>query len=396
MAAVLSKRRAWLGGTRFGVHLSFWVLACGLALAGAATAQPKELDASHTWKVDASFSQDAVGQGLPVLLLGGDSWPQYRIGRPSTARAALWARAELVATHSSGWRFGTIARQEAALSASADTVDLAVAYVTASNPGVTRSFQLATQARQWRASGLKLGTPWLALNSTESLKWQADIQYLQLRNLETTSAAGVVKYQGNGVYDLDLHAEQANQGVTGPFLAASNTSGWGASLSGQLAAELAPQLWFTLAVDDLLSTLQWSGLATDTSVIQSATVTRAADGSLDYGPLRKGRQYLSDIRTEIGAGVTAKLSWRPSPSGTQTGAATMRYARKYDLEQLWLGWDAERPEVLGLAWSAELEPQLGALALRLRGTHWSLAWAGDGRGAASQYTRTMVAWTGSF
>lgn len=373
-----------------------WTLIYGIALAGTAAAQAGVVDAGRRWALDASFNLEAVGQGLPVLLLGGDSWPQYSTDPPPTARAALWARAELQATHPSGWRFGTITRQEATLAASADTVDLVAAYVTASNPGAPRAFRVAAQAHQWRGSGLKLGTPWLALNSTGSLKWQADFQYLQLSNLETTSANGAVKYQGNGVYDLDLHAEQAKQGITGPYLAASNTSGWGASLSAQLAAELAPQLHFAVAVEDLLSTLQWSALATDSSAIQSATVTRAADGTLDYGPLVKGRQYLSDVRKEIGPGVSANLSWRPLASDAQAGAATLRYVRKYDIEQLWLGWAAERPGALGVAWSAAFEPQLGALALRLRGTHWSVDWAGDGHGAASQYSRTAVAWAGSF
>lgn len=376
--------------------LLVWTLVGGVAMAGRAGAQSSVPETGRRWTVDASVNLEAIGQGLPVLMLAGDTWPQYRTDRPSTARAALWARAELQATHPSGWRFATVARQEASLVASADAVDLAAAYATSSNPGVPRTYRVDAQAHQWRANGLKLGTPWLTLDSTESVKWQADLQYLQLTKLATTSANGTVQYQGNGVYDLDLHAVQANLGVSGPYLAASNTSGWGASLSGQLAAELAPQLHLTVAVDDLLSTLQWSGLATDSSAIQSAAVTRAADGTLDYGPLIQGRKYLSDIRKEIGPTATAKLAWRPSASFTPPGAATARYVRKYDIEQLWLGWDAERPGELGLTWSAELEPQVGALALRLHGAHWSVQWAGDGRGAASQYARTALGWTGSF
>lgn len=65
---------ALVGATAMPVHAQHW----------SGTSHP----ASPTnWQLDISASDEAVGLGLPVLVLDRPDWPDFRSGAPPTARA---------------------------------------------------------------------------------------------------------------------------------------------------------------------------------------------------------------------------------------------------------------------------------------------------------------------
>jgi len=85
-------------------------------------AQPTITGAANNWKIGAFYNEESVGQGLPVLALERSDWPSYRSGPTINSHAWRSIRAELNATHTSGWRVGALVRTEAWLDANADAV----------------------------------------------------------------------------------------------------------------------------------------------------------------------------------------------------------------------------------------------------------------------------------
>ncbi|MDB5868563.1 MAG: hypothetical protein JWP96_895 [Polaromonas sp.] len=348
------------------------------------------------WKLSAMASEASLGHGVPVLALDRPDWPSYLSGSVAHPRAWRTLQAELGATHPSGWRFGALARAEASLQASPDAVTAAALEATSSEPDINRRYELNAHSQSWQGRGIRVGTPWLALDKPARWHWQADAQLLRLQQFRTVDLSGNVSYQGGGVYDFKVQSQRSNPGLTGPFLPASGRAGLGSSLSIALKGEPAPGWQVQLRANDLLSKLTWSNLATDTAMLDSQVTSRTADGSLDYAPLVKGQQALMRVTGRIGVHWQATVSRAVFTSGDDSRTITLRVDRKAGLNQSWVGWKNGDAEQNRFHWRVEVEPVRRAASLGLAWKGWHAALATDGKGTGSELRALNLGWQADF
>lgn len=379
---------------------SSWVCVIGAIFSLPSVAQELPSSAPEThrtpWTVSASASDDAIGQGLPVLALGRDDWPNYRTKESSQPRAWRSLQAELGATHPSGWRVGALIRADAWLQASPDTVTIAAMDALNARPQTASSYTLYGRSLGWQGQGMRVGTPWLKLDTEQRWHWQADAQLLRLKRFRTVDLSGNMSYQSSDVYDFNVHGQRSNPTITDPFLPASGNAGLGASLSLAVQGEPAPGWQVQLRANDLLSRLDWPELATDTMVLDSQVSSRAPDGSLDYGPLVKGQKTLMHVTRRIGVHWQAKASWSAFAASGQPGALTLQAERKAGIDQYWLGWDSGESSRSKLHWRVAVEPLRRVASLGLDWQGWQVFLASDGKGAESQFRSVRLGWRGEF
>ena len=348
------------------------------------------------WTLSATASEESIGQGLPVLALDRDDWPSYRSGQSSHPRAWRSLQAELGATHPSGWRISTLARAEAWLQASPDTVTAAALEATKAEPEAGRRYDLNASSQSWQGQGVRAGTPWMKLDTAERWHWQADVQLLRLQQLRTIDLSGNVSYLSTDDYDFNVHSQRSNPNITDPYLSASGSSGLGSSLSVAVHGEPAEGWQVQLRADDLLSRLDWPDLATDTAVLDSQVISRAPDGSLDYAPLIKGQKTLMHVTRRIGVHWQAKaqlVRFRPQrPAGRGDAAHRPQGWAEPVLARLGQ-WRCRtsRPR-----WSLAIEPVRRVASLGLVWRGWQALLATDGKGARSEFRYLHLGWQGEF
>lgn len=351
--------------------------------------------AKSNWTIGGVFEDELVGQGVPVLAIDRPDWPNYLSKQPGTAKAWRTLKAELTATNPAGWRVAALARSEAWLRASPDAVTIAVLDETNSDPAFAGNFKILASSQNWQGEGVKLGTPWSELDKFKQWQWQIDAQFMRLRQLRTNALSGELQYQGAGVYDFDLNSQRSSKSITSPFLAASGSSGLGVAMSVAVQGRPAPGWHVRLRADDLMSRLQWSNLATETSTLNSQVTSRAPDGSLDYAPLRQGQNALTDLNRRIGAHWQAHIAWAPFESTGRPGSATYRVSRKAGINQNWVGWDSGVDIPTALRWKFEVEPIRSAVQIGITWGEWQAVAATDGKGRATEYRRFLIGWTTS-
>lgn len=374
---------ALVGTTAMPVYAQHW----------SATSHPAS---STNWQLDFSASDEAIGQGLPVLALDRPDWPDFRSGAPPTARAWRSIRAELGATHPSGWRLSALTRAEAQLEASADAVTLAALNARNVNPGAPGAYAPVARSQSWRGTGVAVRTPWLQFEPTKAWQWQADLALLQLQDLRIGQLAGEVGYRGGNTYYFAVQADRSDPTISGPYLPASGPSGLGASLSLAVEGQPAPGWRVQLRADDLASWLSWADLANDKSTLDSNVVSRAPDGSLDYAPQLVGQLARTQAQARIGAHWQVNLAWSVFEDAAGAAAVTLRASSKAGIQQAWLGWDSGAPSPASWQWHLEWEPAWKAARLALARGAWQAALASDGRGLQSQYQLLTLAWRTDF
>lgn len=348
------------------------------------------------WTIGVAFEDELVGQGVPVLALDRPDWPNYLTKQAGTAKAWRSLKAEVAATNPAGWRVAALARSEAWLRASHDAVTIAELDATSADPAMAGNFNIQANSQNWQGEGIKLGTPWAKLSEAGQWQWQIDAQVMRLRQLRTNALSGDLQYQGSGVYDFDLNSQRSSKSITSPFLAASGSSGLGVSMSVAVQGRPAPGWRIKLRADDLMSRLQWSDLATETSTLNSQITSRAPDGSLDYAPLRKGQNALTNVSRRIGAQWQAHIAWAPFERTGQAGAVTYRVSRKAGINQNWVGWSSGDADPAALRWRFEVEPNRSAVQLGINWGDWQAIVASDGKGLATEYRKLHVGWTTSY
>lgn len=372
-----------VGATTMPVHAQRWRV-------------PEHPASPTNWQLDISASDEAVGLGLPVLALDRPDWPDFRSGAPSTARAWRSIRAELGATHSSGWRLSALTRAEAQLAASADAVTLAALNARNANPATPGAYAPVALSQSWRGTGVAIRTPWQQLVPTQAWQWQADLALLQLQDLRLGQLAGQVGYRGGGAYDFAVQADRSDPTISGSYLPASGPSGMGASLSLAVEGQPAPGWRVQLRADDLASWLSWADLANDKSTLDSNVVSRAPDGSLDYAPQLVGQLARTQAEARIGAHWQVNLAWSVFEDAAGAAAVTLRASSKAGIQQAWLGWDSGAPSPASWQWHLQWEPTWQAARLALARGGWQAALASDGRGLQSQYQLLTLAWHTDF
>ena len=348
------------------------------------------------WTVSATLGEESIGQGLPVLALDRPDWPSYLSGQEAHPRAWRSIYAELSATHPSGWHLGALVRAEAWLQASPDVVTAAALDATDSKPETGRRYNLNASSQSWQGQGIKVGTPWLALDAARRWHWQADAQLMRLKRLRSIDLSGSLLYRASDLYDFNIQSQRSSPGITGPFLGASGRSGLGGSLSVALQGEPAPGWQLQLRADDLLSRLVWPDLATDAVTLNSEVISRAPDGSLNYAPLIKGQKSLQRVTARIGTHWQAKASWAAFASSGQPGAVTLRANRKAGLNQYWLGWDNSETARNKLHWRLEIEPIRRVASAGMAWGGWYALLATDGKGKGSEFKTVNLGWRTEF
>lgn len=372
------------------------VLTCAMAPSHSQEMAVSALDrARSNWTIGGVFEDELVGQGVPVLAIDRPDWPNYLFKQPGTAKAWRTLKAELTATNPAGWRVAALARSEAWLRASPDAVTIAVLDETNSDPAIAGNFEILASSQNWQGEGIKFGTPWSELGKFKQWQWQIDAQFMRLRQLRTNALSGELQYQGAGVYDFDLNSQRSSKSITSPFLAASGSSGLGVAMSVAVQGRPAPGWHVRLRADDLMSRLQWSNLATETSTLNSQVTSRAPDGSLDYAPLRQGQNALTDVNRRIGAHWHANIAWAPFESTGRPGSVTYRASRKAGINQNWVGWDSVVDIPTALRWKFEVEPIRSAVQIGITWGEWQAVAATDGKGRATEYRRFLIGWTTS-
>ena len=255
-------------------------LLAGVTCSLSSLANTLAIEKTPGWQISASFSEESVGQGLPVLALEQDDWPNYLPNPVRDGRASRRLKAQLLATHPSGWRLAAITRAQAWMEASADAIAIVALQKQGRAPSEPRQFQLFASSQSWSGEGLLLGTPWWTIGAAGLWQWQADITLLNLTQLRLADASGTVHYRGSGTYDFELRSQRSNTDITGRFLPASGNVGTGASFSLALQGEPFPSWYISMRVDDLSSVLQWGDLPTDSNTLNSAVTTRTQDAYL--------------------------------------------------------------------------------------------------------------------
>lgn len=372
----------------------FLVSAIVVSAVGTVTAQtlPSSDDkvVPSVWIMGVEVEDVAIGQGLPVLSLDRPDWPNLKSNAGGTARASRSLRAELTATHPTGWRLATLVRSEAWLAASEDAVLVAALDATQADPLAQRNFVVDAHGLRWQGQGIRVGTPWWPVSGGQ-WRWQADAQILNLKKLRVDDIAGNIFYSGAGAYDFNLHGQRSNVDITGPFLPVSGADGFGASLSIAAEGDLLTGVHLSLQAKDLFSQLQWKNMATDASVLNSQVTSRAPDGSLNYASVLNGRMALLNMNERIGTHWIAQASWALS-QGSDSGALTARAEHKAGISQTWFGWDGVIANESKPRLTFEVEPKFKALSAALAWGGWRAVLASDGKGDNTEYRRWMISW----
>jgi hypothetical protein len=361
-----------------------------------ATAQPVWLTGDLGWHISAVVAEESIGQGLPVLALDQADWPRYLPNPVTQGRAFRSLKAELGASHKSGWRVAAVTRTQAWLDASPDAVRMAALEAQGANPTGASHFQVNAKSESWQGSGVTLGTPWWPLDLAGVWQWQADLTWLKLQQLRLADASGTVTYRGAGGYDFDLRSQRSNLDVTGRFLAPSGDIGAGASLSLAVQGQPLPGWRLALRADDVLSKLHWDDLATDSNALQSQNTSRAPDGTLNYAALLNGKKELLPIATQIGPQWHAELGWAIQKDQVLGRELTLKLSRQAGINQHWMGWKSGCGQCAAPQWHVEFEPSWKAARMEVRWMHWTALLATDGKGMAAQLRQFKMGWQLAF
>jgi hypothetical protein len=373
------------------------VFAClAFTISSTAQAQPDSKSEPQSWHLNASLSEESIGLGLPVLALDQNDWPSHLPNPVTDGKAFRAIKAEVLATHPSGWRLGVVARSQAWLVASADAIAVAALEARSGTPAAPHQFQIAATSESWQGRGVTMGTPWWPIGAAGLWQWQSDVTLLKLQQLRTAEVNGSVSYLGAGAYDFDVASQRANTGITGRFLPASGDVGSGASFSFALQGRPLPDWQLSVRADDITSILKWSNLATDTSVLNSNNVSRAADGSLEYAPLLRGKKALLQTATHMGPRWQAIVGWGGLSRPEQASKLTFRVSRQSGINQHWLGWNSGDKPTNSPRWAIEFEPKWQAVKVEMNWGQFKMLMATDGRGIESQQRQLQLGWHTGF
>lgn len=330
----------------------------------------------------------AAASGLPVMVLDQPDW--YRALTPDASpKAWRQVRFEVGAEHVSGWAVSLLARAQATIEATPDSVALARLDALNANPAQPQSFQVGAHSIFWRGTGLRVQAPWLALGFGD---WaiRPDLQWLRLSELRLADIQGQLNYAAAS-YDFDLTGYRANPQITAPFVPPSGMSGQATSVSFALQGSLSPTWRLNLRMDDALSQVSWPDLATDASRWNSRVTTRAADGSLDYAAIVNGRVALLNTTTHLPVHGQAQLDWTPPRPGLGYFA---RLDRLLGLNQYWLG--VQNQATSAWRWSLACEPSQAAFDVRVGWKGVSLGLQSDAKADQAQRRAVSVQWALGF
>lgn len=368
-------------------------IAAGGALALLAVLRPAAADppaqstgADAAWQF--SLRSDRHSDALPLAAMGDDDW-RHLAPRPGRNLAYVDEQLRLQ-RHSGGWTFGLLARSQATLVASRETLQLAAQVDGGQRPTRDARWSADMQLRAFSGAGALVAREWpLAPGLTLDLS----AQLLALGRWRERRIHGPVAYDASTAsYAFALQSNELDDRLEFPFQQAFARRGLGALLGAELAWTGGP--WSARAALRDGGWLHWRGVPQQRATLATDAQGLDADGFVVFRPLVQGRNAQ--------AGLTQSLPWRGHLALSRTVAEGRQLALTLDTVPGFgalpaLQWQqrldpaAIGPVQLGLGW--RLHERRATLSLAWRG--WQLQAGADRLDAAARSREFALSWQGA-
>lgn len=359
-------------------------LALLVVLRPAAADPAAEADAS--WQF--SLRSDRHSDALPLAALGDDDW-RHLAPRPGRNLAYVDEQLRLQ-RRSGGWTVGLLARSQATLVASRETLELAALVDGGQRPAGDARWLADMQLRAFSGAGALVAHEWpLAPGLTLALS----TQLLALGRWRERSIHGPVTYDASTAsYAFALQSTELDDRLEFPFRQAFARRGVGALLGAELAWSAGP--WSARVALRDGGWLHWRGLPQQQATLVTDAQGLDANGFVVYRPLVEGRNAQS--------GRTRLQPWRGHVALSRTVAEGRQLAVTIDTVpgfgalpalqwQQRLDHAAIGPVQLGLGW--RLHERRATLSLGWRG--WRLQAGADRLDAAARSREFALTWQGA-
>lgn len=245
-------------------------------------------------------------------------------------------------------QFSAVVRNEGFLNAS-QGVALAAAAIQNSENFQNVPYQPAElQFRQYLGYGIRFRSPWLELAGVDGPDLRMSLDLLQLRKIRSAELSGQLGID-QGVAQANLTGYYASSDRKNDFLSSGESVGWGGSVSLEGCWQVAEQILGTVIAKDVISSLRWNQVYTESGVIDTETRYTDAAGFSQFKPAISGTYFRKNILSQIPVTLGAALDWHSADGSWQaTGAASHRWSlwqvqtrvgRRWGPSGLSLGYD---------------------------------------------------------
>lgn len=365
-------------------------VAAGGALALLAALRPAAADpateAGPVWQF--SLRSDRHSDALPLAALGDDDWRHLA---PRAGRNLAYVDEQLrLQRRSGGWTFGLLARSQATLVASRETLLLAAQVDGGRRPVADARWQADMQLRAFSGAGALVAHEWPL---APGLTLELSAQLLALGRWRERSIHGPVAYDASTAsYAFALQSSELDDRLEFPFQQAFAQRGVGALLGAELAWTAGP--WSARAALRDGGWLHWRGVPQQQATLATDAQGLDADGFVVFRPLVEGRNAQ--------AGLTRTQPWHGHLALSRTVAEGRQLGVTIDTVPGFgalpaLQWQqrlhpaAIGPVQLGLGW--RLHERRATLALGWRG--WQLQAGADRLDAAARSRAFALSWQGT-
>jgi hypothetical protein len=365
-------------------------IAAGGALALLAALRPAAADpageAGAAWQL--SLRSDRHSDALPLAALSDDDWRHLA---PRAGHNLAYVDEQLRLQRRSGaWTFGLLARSQATLVASRETLLLAAQVDGGQRPAGETRWAADMRLRAFSGAGALVAHAWPL---TQNLTLELSAQLLALGRWRERSIQGPVSYDASTAsYAFALQSSELDDRLEFPFQQAFARRGVGTLLGAELAWSAGP--WSAHAALRDGGWLHWRGLPQQQATLATDAQGLDADGFVVYRPLVEGRNAQ--------AGLTRLQPWlghlalsRTVAEGHQLGVTIDTVPGFGALPAVqWqqrLNPAAIGPVQLGLGW--RLHERRATLALAWRG--WQLQAGADRLDAAARSRELALSWQGA-
>ena len=250
--------------------------------------------AAPAWQL--TVRSDHHSDALPLAVLGDDDW-QHLAPRPGRNLAYLDDEVRLQ-RRSGDWTWGLLARSQASVVASRETLQLARAVDSGKRPATDTHWAADMRLRAFSGAGLLV-----ARSQVLAPGWTGGVsaQALALGGWRSRSISGPVAYDAaRRSYSFALQSHEVSNRLDYPYQQAFARRGAGLLLGAELAWTAGD--WSASAALRDGGWLHWRGVPQQQASLVTDRQGVDADGFLVYGPLIEGRNRQD--------GLTQRQPWR--------------------------------------------------------------------------------------
>ena len=270
-----------------------WV-AAALLLAAPLVPAADAAGPGPVWRV--SLRSDRHSDALPLAALGADDWRHLA---PRPGRNLAYLDDELRLERSAGdWTVGLLARSQATLVASRESLQLAALVDSGQRPPADARWDADLRLRAFSGAGLAL-----ARRFRPAEHWSAGLsaQVLALGRWRERQIAGPVAFDAaSRSYSFQLQSSETHDQLAFPFQQAFARRGSALLLGAELG--WAAGAWSVQAALRDGGWLRWRGVPQQAARLDTDVLSQDADGFVRYQPLVQGRNSQ--------AGLTRRMPWR--------------------------------------------------------------------------------------